>query len=87
MRRAQGAGCDVLLVAPCVPSAGYRSAPIDGYCSVLEDVAEEAKCAFADVTTAWRERGGDHLLRNGVNHPDDVGHALYAEVVLHALLG
>ena len=74
------------LGCPCVPSAGYGSAPIDGYCSVLEDVAEEAKCAFADVTTAWARARRRPSPPDGVNHPDDVGHALYADVVLHALL-
>lgn len=36
----------------------------------------------ADVTAAWP---GEHLLANGVNHPNAEGHRLYADVVLAAL--
>jgi hypothetical protein len=45
--------------------------------------------ALADLTGVWTEllaRKGYHdLTGNGVNHPNDFGHRLYAQVILGLL--
>lgn len=75
VRKAQSEGSDVLLISPCIPSPDFKTALIDNYRVALEEQAAKSGCAFADVTAAWRERGGTYLLRNDLNHPDDAGHA------------
>jgi lysophospholipase L1-like esterase len=85
VRKARRATVDVLLVSPCIPSPKLPTAPIEDYRLALERHSVENACAFADVTSAWRERGGDHLLRNQLNHPDDAGHRLYADVLLRTV--
>jgi lysophospholipase L1-like esterase len=76
----QTAGADVLLVSPCTPMPEY--AVVDEYRDELERQARATQCLFADVTTVWKQRGGPHLLRNDLNHPNDEGHRLYAETLL-----
>jgi lysophospholipase L1-like esterase len=78
VKRARREGCDVLLVSPCVPTV----APVDLYRDALDSLADGETVGFADVTTAWKIRGGEHLLANGVNHPTEAGHRLYAAVLL-----
>jgi len=48
-----------------------------------------AGAALADMTTLWRDllaRKSVHdLTGNGINHPNDFGHRLYAQVILGLL--
>jgi hypothetical protein len=43
---------------------------------------------LADVTTHWQRalstRSADELIANGMNHPSDLGHAIYLEALLEA---
>jgi lysophospholipase L1-like esterase len=57
----------------------------------MRDVAFEEKAALGDVSASWEALGRigvpyESLLANGINHPDDRGHRIYADVLL-ALVG
>jgi acyl-CoA thioesterase I len=75
---------ETLLVAPCEPNPQwkYTSGHITDYRDVLASLSEREACALADVTTVWRGVREEHpeceLLANGINHPNDAGHWLYA---------
>jgi lysophospholipase L1-like esterase len=86
IRRARDAGCDVLLVSPIVPARKLPTADIEDYREQLERTAVAERCAFADVTRAWREQAGEHLLANELNHPGDHGHRLCAETMITTTL-
>jgi hypothetical protein len=49
-----------------------------------------AGAAIADVTTLWEDvlktKRWYDLSGNGVNHPNDFGHRLYAQVILGLLI-
>jgi hypothetical protein len=54
---------------------------------LLAEIAAETGCAFADVYTEWmnQEYRGvppEARLHNFINHPDVVGHRLWADVIL-----
>ena len=86
IRRAREAGCDVILVSPIVPARKLATADIEDYRKQLERTATEERCAFADITRAWREQAGEHLLANELNHPNDHGHRLCAETMITTTL-
>ena len=48
-------------------------------------------CAIADVTTVWttllEHKGVLDLSGNGLNHPNDFGHRIYADVVIELIAG
>jgi hypothetical protein len=49
-----------------------------------------AGAALADVTSMWTDllaRKGVHdLTGNGINHPNDFGHRVYAQVILGLMI-
>ena len=49
----------------------------------------QEKIVFADVCSVWsfvlKRKGFFALTGNGVNHPNDFGHSLYAKTILSVL--
>lgn len=65
---------------------------ISGYSKALADLANNNRyVAVADVTPAWdmmmQNKKYLDVTGNGLNHPNDFGHRIIAEVVLKAILG
>ncbi len=84
--------CAVLLVSPMTANAEWiHSAPdlYPAYAAALEKLAGPG-VALADVTAVWtavaERKSYLSLSGNGLNHPNDFGHRLYADVVL-AVIG
>jgi acyl-CoA thioesterase I len=84
--------CIVVVITPMTANAEWiHSAPelYPAYAKELATLVGPSVCC-ADVTPVWtavaeRKRYLD-LSGNGLNHPNDYGHRLYAEVVLTTLL-
>ncbi len=84
--------CDVIVVATMTANAVWQYAAPALYPAYLDKLLALRAPGFAvaDVTTSWtwiaaRKHYLD-LTGNGVNHPNDFGHHLYADVIL-ALFG
>lgn len=91
--RAARPACDVVLVATMWGNPEWVAARPDLYPAYRDALAGlvEPGVALADLTTLWgwmleRKRFVD-LTGNGVNHPNDFGHRLYADVVTAAIIG
>jgi len=85
--------CDLVLVATMWGNPEWAAARPDLYPAYRDALAElvEPGVALADMTELWgwmlgRKRFVD-LTGNGVNHPNDFGHCLYADVVMAAIVG
>jgi acyl-CoA thioesterase I len=84
---------EVILVSPMWGNTNWVHAPKEmfpAHRDELAALAEEKQLGFADLTTLWgqmleRKRDID-LTGNGLNHPDDFGHRVYAEAVLGLLV-
>lgn len=82
---------EVILVAPMHGNRDWVHTPADQF-GVHRDVLASfvgPKIALADLTTLWgqmleKKRFVD-LTGNGVNHPNDFGHRIYASVILGLL--
>ncbi len=90
--RAACPDCDVICVATMTANETWQYSAPDLYPAYLEQLLtlRQPGLAVADVTSIWtwiveRKKFLD-LTGNGVNHPNDFGHRLYADVIL-ALLG
>ena len=83
---------EIILVAPMQgnpDSVHYPPKSFEEYRQILESLTGPG-IALADVTSLWQEllkrkRFAD-LTGNGINHPNDFGHRLYAQVILALLL-
>ncbi|TVP96211.1 MAG: dehydrogenase [Planctomycetaceae bacterium] len=82
---------EVILVAPMHGNPDWVHTPADQYEPHRDALASLVgpRVALADLTTLWgqmleRKRVTD-LTGNGVNHPNDFGHRLYASVILGLL--
>ena len=79
-------GADIVLVAPMTMNPRFAGA--DGFVwkSRTLGTLVTKNVALADVTTPWIEilkrKNFSDLSGNNVNHPNDFGHRLYAQVVL-----
>ena len=80
--------CDVICVATMTANRDWQYAAPDFYPAYLEELLtlREPGVVVADVTSVWswiveRKKFLD-LAGNGVNHPNDFGHRLYADVIL-----
>jgi lysophospholipase L1-like esterase len=87
------AGAEFLLVSPMLPAPActwVRLDRFDQYRRRLLNLAQEG-IAVADVTAAWRflidRKDPRELCGNGLNHPNDFGHRVYAEVITAAIEG
>jgi len=93
MRRVRDEAADVefLLVAPMLatPACNWVDhARFAEYRSRLAQLAGDA-VGFVDITTLWTDlvarKGHYSLSGNGLNHPNDYGHRIYADAILAAL--
>ena len=80
--------CDVICVATMTANHDWQFAAPDFYPAYRDQLLTLRKpgLAVADVTSVWswivaRKKFLD-LAGNGVNHPNDFGHRLYADVIL-----
>ena len=76
---------DVILVAPMTSNPRFpNSVRFCDYRDVLRGM-EKPNIALADVTTPWlkllERKSFSDLSGNNVNHPNDFGHRLYAQVI------
>ncbi|CRL47661.1 SGNH/GDSL hydrolase family protein [Pseudomonas sp. SIMBA_041] len=93
--RAKQPRVPILLVSPqrANPSTFIQKRlNITGYLPVLRELARDnASVAVADMTSAWdmmmSRKNYLDVTGNGLNHPNDFGHRVLAEVVLTAILG
>lgn len=83
--------CDVIAVTTMTGNSAWKYAAPDLYPLYRDELLtlRAPGLAVADVTSLWswvveRKRFLD-LAGNGVNHPNDFGHRLYAEVILALL--
>lgn len=97
LRRLSKIGAEVVLITPHFTAPGWmsfrtnRDAEVRPYVFDLLALAAERCLAVADVSARWAslwKRGLPYstLLKNGVNHPDDRGHALFADELLKCFL-
>lgn len=80
--------CDVILVSPMTANPDWNHAEpalYPAYAAALKMLTGPG-CAVADVTSVWlsllERKGVLDLSGNGLNHPNDFGHRVYAGVVL-----
>ncbi len=78
---------EIILLSTFPPNPDWKhsSHRMDVYAAATQQVADEQSTAYADVYTAWMsvlERKDRHsMLGNNINHPNDFGHWIYAEVL------
>ncbi|QDU19237.1 GDSL-type esterase/lipase family protein [Urbifossiella limnaea] len=82
---------EVILVAPMLGNGAWTATPRDMFPRYRDELRRLAGpgVALADVTAVWelllRHKHDLDLTGNGLNHPNDFGHRLYAQAVLAAL--
>jgi len=89
--RAASPDAEFVLVSPMLPNPRWSYPNIERFAAYRDALA--GMCgpgvALADLTTLWRDllaRKSVHdLTGNGINHPNDFGHRLYADVILSLL--
>jgi lysophospholipase L1-like esterase len=84
----------ILIVSPtrANPYSHIKNQYVDQYLSELTHLSSLYKnVAVADVTSTWDKvlinKSYYDLTGNGLNHPNDFGHRIIAEVVLNTILG
>jgi len=94
--RVTQAGADLILITPHFTMPEWMELPhgrgLEKRRGVmfLRRFAEEHKVPLADASKRWEELQNlgvpyETLLRNGINHPDDRGHAFFAEELMRVL--
>jgi lysophospholipase L1-like esterase len=89
--RAKNPDCEFILVAGMTGNADWSALRPSLFPAYRDELAKLAGpgVAVADVTTLWQRllqtKRYHDLSGNGVNHPNDFGHRLYARVILHLL--
>ena len=85
--------CTVIIVSPMTANPEWnRSAPLlyPAYAAKLASLTG-VDCALADVTAVWssvlERKSYLSLSGNGLNHPNDFGHQLYAATILTRIGG
>ena len=91
--RAGSPNCEFVLVSPMLPNPRWPypvMARFPAYRDALAGLCGEG-IALADVTGVWtdllRRKSVHDLTGNGINHPNDFGHRVYAQVILSILAG
>jgi lysophospholipase L1-like esterase len=80
-------GAEVILYSafPPNPKWSFGSHHMADYAAATEGVAREMACAYADVFDNWQSLAArkkpEDLLGNNINHPNDFGHWIYAQVL------
>ena len=83
---------EIIIVTPMLGHAEWIHTPRDMFFKYRDeqDKLKGLGIALADVTSVWQEllrRKHDlDLTGNGLNHPNDFGHRLYAQVILSLLV-
>jgi lysophospholipase L1-like esterase len=86
--RAASADAEFVLVSPMLPNPRWSYPVMARFPAYRDSLAAlcGAGAALADVTAVWTEmlqRKTVHdLTGNGINHPNDFGHRVYAQVIL-----
>ncbi|MFO0796138.1 MAG: GDSL-type esterase/lipase family protein [Gemmataceae bacterium] len=89
--RAHDKDAEVILVAPMLGNGAWTATPRDMFPRYRDELRRLAGpgVALADVTAVWelmlRHKHDLDLTGNGLNHPNDFGHRLYAQAVLATL--
>ena len=89
--RADAPGTEFILVAPMLANA-ERGIPLDKFWQYRDALStlRSPGVALADITSIWNEllkrKSFYDLTGNGVNHPNDFGHCIYAETLLALLV-
>jgi acyl-CoA thioesterase I len=84
---------EILLVAPMWGNPMWSHTPADQYQPHRDAIASLVGpgVAMADVTSLWsdmrKRKSNADLTGNGVNHPNDFGHRVYASALLGQFLG
>jgi hypothetical protein len=84
---------EVILVAPMLGHGEWTATPRDMFPKYRDELKRLTGdgVALADVTGAWeamlRAKHDLDLTGNGLNHPNDFGHRLYAQAILAVLGG
>ena len=83
--------CDAILVSPMHANPEWnRSSPelYPAYAAAMQTLTAPG-CAIANVGTVWtallERKGVLDLSGNGLNHPNDFGHRIYADVILETI--
>lgn len=83
--------CTVILVSPMTANIEWVHAAPETYPQYAAELAKLVgpNVAFANVTALWtavesRKKHND-ISGNGLNHPNDYGHRIYAEVILKTI--
>lgn len=91
--RQRNPSAEFILVAPMLGNADWvalKQELFGAYREALSGMAGPG-VALADLTSVWREmlrhKADRDLTGNGVNHPNDFGHRVYAQVLLALLAG
>jgi acyl-CoA thioesterase I len=90
--RQANAETDVILVSPMTGHAEWVHTPPDMFPQYRDALASLTGpgVALADVTSIWQEmlrrKREVDLTGNGVNHPNDFGHRVYAQAILALLV-
>jgi len=87
-------GAEFILVAPMLGNAEWHALRMESFPAFRDALGELAAgdrgAARADLTSVWTEllkrKSFLDLTGNGVNHPNDFGHRLYAQVILAMLV-
>lgn len=80
-------GAEVILLStfPPNPDWAFGSHQMEKYAQATKRVAENQKCAYADVYSVWQvalaRKDASSLLGNNINHPNDFGHWLYLQAL------
>ena len=90
--RVSGSTAEFVLVSPMLPHREWDYV-IDGrlleYRDALGGLCDEG-VVLADVTSLWSalltRKSQYDLSGNGINHPNDFGHRMYAETILGLLI-
>lgn len=83
---------EFILIAPMLGNRDWTTLKHEVFPKYRDTLASLCKpgIALADMTSVWQEfllRKKDHdLTGNGVNHPNDFGHRVYAQVLLALLV-
>jgi acyl-CoA thioesterase I len=85
IRAATTAEVILLSAFPPNPKWKFGSHHMEDYAAATERVAQETRCAYADVFTNWQalaaRKKPEDLLGNNINHPNDFGHWIYYRVL------
>ncbi len=96
LRRVTDAGAELVLITPhfsmptWMPLPNGRGPDPRKNVAFLRRFAEENRVPLADVSKRWEQLEVmgvpyETLLRNGINHPDDRGHAIFADELMRLL--